>query len=86
MTLSYYYKDPDGNFVELQIDVFGDWAASKQWMRTSPDFEANPIGMFVDPARVAQAAEAGEPLELIHRRAMAGELAPEAPVEIPGQG
>src|SRR5271167_1803609 len=34
MTLSYYYKDPDGNRVELQIDVFGDWAASKEWMRT----------------------------------------------------
>ena len=29
MTLSYYYKDPDGNRVELQIDGFGDWPASK---------------------------------------------------------
>src|SRR3981189_2753243 len=29
MTLSYYYKDPDGNRVELQCDVFGDWATSR---------------------------------------------------------
>jgi catechol 2,3-dioxygenase len=29
MTLSYYYKDPDGNRVELQVDNFGGWAASK---------------------------------------------------------
>ena len=38
MTLSFYYVDPDGNSVELQIDNFGDWAQSKEWMRTSPDF------------------------------------------------
>ncbi len=28
MTFSYYYKDPDGNYVELQCDIFGDWAKS----------------------------------------------------------
>jgi catechol 2,3-dioxygenase len=98
MTLSYYYKDPDGNHVELQIDVFGDWAASKAWMRTSPEFHANPIGVFVDPAKIAEAAAEGEGLEAIHARAMAGELSPEQPVaeaahgargrptSIPGQG
>jgi catechol 2,3-dioxygenase len=84
MTLSYYYKDPDGNHVELQIDDFGDWAASKEWMRTSPDFAANPIGMFVDPARVAELVEEGEGLEEIHRRAMAGELAPAQAPALPG--
>jgi catechol 2,3-dioxygenase len=84
MTLSYYYKDPDGNHVELQVDVFGEWAASKEWMRTSPEFHANPIGVFVDPARIADAAASGEPFDAIHRRAMAGELSPgEAPVELP---
>ncbi|MGO9488748.1 MAG: VOC family protein [Solirubrobacteraceae bacterium] len=86
MTLSYYYRDPDGNFVELQVDVFGDWAASKEWMRTSPEFHANPIGVFVDPARIAAAAGEGLPFEGIHARAMAGELSPaEAPIEIPTQ-
>jgi catechol-2,3-dioxygenase len=74
MTLSYYYKDPDGNRVELQVDNFGDWAASREWMHTSPEFRANPIGMFVDPDRVAEAAACGESFAEIHRRAMAGEL------------
>ncbi len=68
MTLSYYYKDPDGNRVELQVDNFGDWAVSKEWMRTSPDFRANPIGVFVDPARIAEQAAAGERFAEIHRR------------------
>jgi catechol-2,3-dioxygenase len=83
MTLSYYYKDPDGNHVELQVDIFGDWAESKAWMKTSPDFHANPIGVFVDPAQVAEAAAAGAPFAEIHRRAMAGELAPAVAPEIP---
>jgi catechol-2,3-dioxygenase len=87
MTLSYYYKDPDGNRVELQCDVFGDWATSAEWMRASGAFRANPIGVFVDPARVADAAAAGETLEGIHRRATAGEFAPPiASAEDPAEG
>jgi len=87
MTFSYYYKDPDGNHVELQVDDFGDWAASGEWMRTSPDFAANPIGVFVDPAKVADAATAGASFADIHARAMAGEFTPPAPpVEIPSEG
>jgi catechol-2,3-dioxygenase len=86
MTLSYYYKDPDGNRVELQIDVFGDWAASKEWMRTSPAFHTNPIGVFVDPTQIADAAASGEPFETIHRRAMAGEFSPaQPPIELPAK-
>jgi len=30
MTFSYYYADPDGNHVELQVDCFGDWGSSKE--------------------------------------------------------
>jgi catechol 2,3-dioxygenase len=84
MTLSYYYADPDGNFVEMQVDVFGDWSKSTEWMRTSPEFESDPLGQFVDPARVAAASAEGRSLEEIHRAALAGELAPDqAPVELP---
>ena len=87
MTFSYYYKDPDGNHVELQCDVFGDWARSAEWMRTSEAFHANPIGVFVDPAQVAEAAGAGASFDEIHARAMQGEFAPAAPpVEIPTEG
>ena len=86
MTLSYYYKDPDGNRVELQVDNFGDWQSSKEWMRTSPDFRANPIGVFVDPACIAEAAQSGESFTEIHRRAMAGELSPlQPPIDIPAE-
>jgi 2-polyprenyl-6-methoxyphenol hydroxylase-like FAD-dependent oxidoreductase/catechol 2,3-dioxygenase-like lactoylglutathione lyase family enzyme len=85
MTLSYYYKDPDGNHVELQCDVFGDWASSREWMRTSPDFHTNPIGVFVQPELVAEAAE-GASFAEIHRRAMTGEFSPAvAPVDIPAE-
>jgi catechol-2,3-dioxygenase len=68
MTLSYYYADPDGNYVELQCDVFGDWARSKEWMATSPDFAENPIGAAVDPAKVSEARAAGAGLADIRRR------------------
>ena len=33
MTFSYYYADPDGNNVELQVDNFGSWEKSKEWMK-----------------------------------------------------
>ena len=77
MTFSYYYRDPDGNHVELQADNFGDWAKSSAFMREGPEFHDDPIGQFVDPERVAEAAAAGASFEEIHARAMAGEFAPE---------
>jgi hypothetical protein len=39
--------------------------------------------MFVDPARIAELAEAGEGLAEIHQHAMAGELAPERAPALP---
>ena len=84
MTLSYYYADPDGNNVELQVDCFGDWEKSKAWMRTSDEFKANPIGQFVDPAQIAADHAGGMGFAEIHAKAMAGGYAPEqAPVELP---
>jgi catechol 2,3-dioxygenase len=84
MTLSYYYADPDGNNVELQVDCFGDWRKSKEWMRTSDAFKANPIGVFVEPDKIAADHAAGMSFAEIHAKAMAGGYAPEqAPVDIP---
>jgi len=84
MTFSYYYTDPDGNHIELQVDNFGDWSKSKEWMRTSEEFKANPIGVFVDPARVAADHAESAPFEVIHAKAMAGDYQPDqAPVEVP---
>jgi catechol-2,3-dioxygenase len=84
MTLSYYYADPDGNNVELQVDCFGDWQGSREWMRSSEEFKANPIGQFVDPEQIAADRSAGLSFDEIHAKAMAGGYAPEQiPVEIP---
>jgi catechol 2,3-dioxygenase len=84
MTLSYYYADPDGNNVELQVDCFGDWRKSKEWMRGSEEFKANPIGVFVDPERIAADHARGMSFAEIHAKAMANGYAPDqAPVEIP---
>jgi catechol 2,3-dioxygenase len=82
MTMSFYYVDPDGNSVELQYDNFGDWRASSEWMRTSPAFAKNPIGMMVDPAKMVQARAAGASPGDLHRRAYAGEFPPSGPVDI----
>lgn len=84
MTLSYYFADPDGNNVELQVDCFGDWATSKAWMQGSEEFRANPIGQFVDPEAIAVDHAAGRSFEEIHAKAMAGGYAPaQEPVAIP---
>ncbi|HEX6712611.1 MAG TPA: bifunctional 3-(3-hydroxy-phenyl)propionate/3-hydroxycinnamic acid hydroxylase [Thermoleophilaceae bacterium] len=84
MTFSYYYRDPDGNHVELQIDNFGDWSKSSAFMREGPEFHEDPIGKFVDPDRVAEAYAGGESFDSIHARAMKGELQPDTPpVELP---
>ena len=84
MTLSYYYADPDGNHVELQVDCFGDWARSKEWMRSSDEFKANPIGVFVDPERIAADHAHGMNFSEIHAKAMTGGYAPQQPpVEVP---
>jgi catechol-2,3-dioxygenase len=81
MTLSFYYVDPDGNSVELQCDVFGDWQQSTHWMKTSAEFAANPIGAPVDADRLVEARKAGASPDEIHRRAYAGEFPPSAPLD-----
>jgi catechol-2,3-dioxygenase len=76
MTLSLYYADPDGNSVELQVDNFGDWDKSSEWMRTSSEFDANPIGTPCDPGALLDAYRSGMSHEDLHRAAYAGEFPP----------
>lgn len=77
ITSSFYYEDPDGNSIELQVDNFGDWAQSGEWIRSSPQFAANPIGTPVDPAQMVAARAAGATFTEIHQRAYAGEFEPD---------
>ena len=70
---SFYYTDPDGNSVELQVDNFGDWRESVKFM-TSDEFAADPFGPGVDPeALLRERANGTDPRELA-RRSYAGEF------------
>ncbi|MBA2288120.1 MAG: VOC family protein [Ktedonobacteraceae bacterium] len=82
MTTSFYYEDPDGNSVELQVDNFGNWQESSEWMCTSPQFASNPIGMPIDPDQIVAAHQAGASFAEIHRRAYAGEFKPSGPLDL----
>jgi catechol 2,3-dioxygenase-like lactoylglutathione lyase family enzyme len=76
LTISLYYKDPEGNFVELQSDNFSDWKLSSAWMRTSADFAANPIGTFFDPARVYEKFQSGSDFKSLQKAIRAGAYLP----------
>ncbi len=82
MTTSFYYEDPDGNSVELQSDNFGNWEESAEFMRSSTQFAADPIGTPVDPAQLVAAREAGASYAEIHERAYASEFKPNGPHDL----
>jgi catechol 2,3-dioxygenase len=76
LTISIYYEDPEGNYVELQSDNFSDWKLSTEYMRTSRAFSENPIGVFFDPARVYESFKSGTEFRVLERSIRAGEYAP----------
>ena len=78
---AFYYADPDGNSVELNVDNFGNPWTSSQYIRTSPEFARNPLGVFVDPDKMIAAYELGASQWDLHVRARAGEFAPETPYD-----
>ncbi len=59
MTTSMYYRDPDGNKVELQIDNFPDTETLHAFFQ-SASFAKNPIGVDFDPDDLARRYHAGE--------------------------
>jgi catechol-2,3-dioxygenase len=66
-TTSMYYKDPDGNRVELQVDNFPTAEETNRWMH-SGDFAANPIGVVFDAENLLARYKAGEPVEKLTMR------------------
>jgi len=76
MTTSFYYQDPDGNRVELQVDNFGDWSLSREFMRSALAFHEDPLGQPVDPDQLVAASKQGLTLDEIHERAYAGQYKP----------
>lgn len=66
-TTSMYYKDPDANRVELQVDNFATTEETNRWMR-SGEFAANPIGVVFDPEDLLARYRAGESLATLIAR------------------
>ncbi len=83
LTISIYYEDPEGNYVELQSDNFSDWKLSTEYMRTSRAFFENPIGVFFDPARVCESFKSGADFSTLQKDVRAGCYLPE---QIPNVG
>ena len=81
MTTSFYYVDPDGNSVELQVDNFADWRESTAFMSEAEAFALDPVGPLVDPELMLAMRAEGASAAEIHRLAYAGDLAPEAPMD-----
>jgi catechol 2,3-dioxygenase len=77
ITMSIYYQDPDGNGVEIQVDCFGNWEDSKQWISSALEFANNPIGAWFDPEKLVAAREAGLTFKEIHDNCRAGKYTPE---------
>lgn len=66
-TVSFYYADPDGNDVELQVDRFADARDAELWM-AGEAFARNPVGIEIDPEELCRRVAAGEPAADIMRR------------------
>jgi catechol-2,3-dioxygenase len=67
ITLSMYYRDPDGNQIELQVDVFESAQATNDWLAQS-DFDVNFLGVKFDPVELIQRYRDGEPRETLLAR------------------
>lgn len=69
-TLSAYYRDPDGNQVETQIDTMSMEQADA--FMHGPLFAANPIGINVDFDELVARRRAGASVEELTDYALAG--------------
>jgi len=62
VTLSVYYKDPDGNRMEFQVDCCVSADDAHAYMH-SDAFAANPIGVEIDPDALLAQYRSGVPAE-----------------------
>lgn len=66
-TISMYYRDPDGNKIELQYDVFPDVEGIDAFF-ASGAYDENFMGIIFDPEKMIADWEAGVPLEAMTTR------------------
>ncbi|MFZ2172487.1 MAG: VOC family protein [Rhodococcus sp. (in: high G+C Gram-positive bacteria)] len=70
VTTSMYYRDPDGNMVELQIDNFATADEATEYMR-GQEYATDSIGPSFDAAALAKAYKSGVPESELTTRAWA---------------
>lgn len=61
MTISMYYRDPDGNQMEFQVDVFDSSEEANDYM-CDPNYSDNPIGVEYDPEVWLAYMRSGKPI------------------------
>ncbi|HTH50615.1 MAG TPA: VOC family protein [Pyrinomonadaceae bacterium] len=66
MTLSMYYKDPDGNRMEFQVDTCS--VAEANEMMLSEEFAANPVGVNYDPDALLAQHRSGVSFDVLMSR------------------
>lgn len=67
ITTSMYYRDPDGNMVELQIDRWPEPDRATEYMN-GPEFANDSVGPAFDPDQMLEARRSGaSPEELCDR-------------------
>ena len=72
-----YYRDPDGNMIETQVDNFDDPAKATEMMK-SPQFAENALGADYDPEELCRQVESGADEEQLKLRKDVGPRGPEA--------
>lgn len=70
VTTSLYYRDPDGQFVEMQIDNFESADDATNYMR-GDEFANDPIGLAFDPQQMFDDYHSGVPEQTLKTRAWA---------------
>lgn len=65
-TTSMYFRDPDGNEVELQVDNYKTLEEATAYFYSAA-FASNPIGVDFDPVALLAKLRAGEPEEQLLR-------------------
>ncbi|MFE6366039.1 VOC family protein [Streptomyces sp. NPDC057806] len=70
VTTSLYYRDPDGNFVEMQIDRFPEPDDATAYMKGA-EYAADSVGPAFDPEALLEARRNGATTEELSDRAWA---------------
>ncbi|MEU3512515.1 VOC family protein [Streptomyces longwoodensis] len=70
VTTSMYYRDPDGNFVEMQIDRFAEPDDATAYMKGA-EYAADSVGPAFDPEAMLEARRNGATTDELSDRAWA---------------